>query len=69
MMSHKLGCKVIAEGIETKSQRDLLEQIGCDSGQGYYFSKPVPAALFEKLLIEDSALDDSAPTLRVIPAS
>ena len=69
MMSHKLGCKVIAEGIETKPQRDLLEQIGCDSGQGYYFSKPVPAALFEKLLIEDSVLDDSAPTLRVIPAS
>ncbi len=69
MMSHKLGCKVIAEGIETKSQRDLLQQIGCDSGQGYYFSKPVPAAAFEKLIAEESILDADVPELKVIPTS
>lgn len=50
VMAHKLGIKVIAEGIETEEQRDLLKQIGCDYGQGYLWSKPVPAEEFEKLL-------------------
>jgi diguanylate cyclase (GGDEF)-like protein len=40
VMAHKLGMKVIAEGIETKQQQDLLIKIGCDYGQGYLFSKP-----------------------------
>jgi EAL domain-containing protein (putative c-di-GMP-specific phosphodiesterase class I) len=40
VMAHKLGLKVIAEGIETKQQQDLLIKIGCDYGQGYLFSKP-----------------------------
>ncbi|OGV76644.1 MAG: diguanylate cyclase [Methylotenera sp. RIFCSPLOWO2_02_FULL_45_14] len=50
VMAHKLGMKVIAEGIETKEQLDLLVIAGCDYGQGYWFSKPVPADEFEKLL-------------------
>jgi EAL domain-containing protein (putative c-di-GMP-specific phosphodiesterase class I) len=50
VMAHKLGMKVIAEGIETKQQRDLLLLAGCDYGQGFLFSKPVPAEQFEKLL-------------------
>jgi len=41
--------KVIAEGIETQAQMDLLSSAGCDYGQGYLFSKPVPAAEFEKI--------------------
>jgi EAL domain-containing protein (putative c-di-GMP-specific phosphodiesterase class I) len=41
---------VIAEGVETLDQRNLLAQIGCDYGQGYLWSKPVPADEFEKLL-------------------
>ena len=49
LMAHKLGMKVIAEGIETTAQRDLLLQAGCDYGQGYLFSKPVSAEEFEKL--------------------
>jgi diguanylate cyclase (GGDEF)-like protein len=40
VMAHKLGMEVIAEGIETKQQQDLLIKIGCDYGQGYLFSKP-----------------------------
>lgn len=50
VMAHKLGLKVIAEGVETVAQRDLLAAAGCDYGQGYWFSRPVPAEEFEKLL-------------------
>ncbi len=52
VMAHKLGIKVIAEGVETEQQQDLLIQIGCDYGQGYLFSKPVPAEDFETLLLK-----------------
>jgi sensor c-di-GMP phosphodiesterase-like protein len=41
-MAHKLGIKVIAEGIETEAQRKLLLKLGCEYGQGYLFSKAVP---------------------------
>ncbi|HWT28759.1 MAG TPA: EAL domain-containing protein, partial [Methylophilaceae bacterium] len=43
VMSHKLGIKVIAEGVETPEQRDLLIAAGCDYAQGYLFSHPIPA--------------------------
>jgi len=50
VMAHKLGLKVIAEGVETIEQRDLLAAAGCDYGQGHLFSKAVPAEQFEALL-------------------
>ena len=50
VMAHKLGIKVIAEGIETAEQRDLLTAAGCDYGQGFLFSRPVPPEEFEALL-------------------
>ncbi|MGY6274914.1 bifunctional diguanylate cyclase/phosphodiesterase [Methylomonas sp. MgM2] len=53
VMAHKLGIKVIAEGIETTEQYHLLVDAGCDYGQGYLFSKPVPAEAFEELLKSD----------------
>ncbi|SEP27838.1 bifunctional diguanylate cyclase/phosphodiesterase [Nitrosovibrio sp. Nv6] len=52
VMAHKLGIKVIAEGIETAEQHDLLALAGCDYGQGNLFSKAVPADRFEKLMTE-----------------
>lgn len=52
VMAHKLGIKVIAEGIETAEQRDLLAAASCDYGQGYLWSKPVPPDEFEKLLLK-----------------
>ena len=47
VMAHKLGIKVVAEGIETMEQHDLLTLVGCDYGQGNLFSKAVPAKGFE----------------------
>jgi diguanylate cyclase (GGDEF)-like protein/PAS domain S-box-containing protein len=49
LMAHKLGMKVIAEGIETEEQLQLLKQAGCDYGQGFLFSKPLPAIVFEQV--------------------
>ncbi|MBI4938778.1 MAG: EAL domain-containing protein [Nitrosomonadales bacterium] len=47
VMAHKLGLKVVAEGVETEAQRKLLADAGCDYAQGYLFSRPVPAMAFE----------------------
>ncbi len=49
-MAHKLGLKVIAEGVETEIQRDHLATFGCDYIQGWYYGKPMPAAEFGRLL-------------------
>jgi diguanylate cyclase (GGDEF)-like protein/PAS domain S-box-containing protein len=50
VMAHKLGLQVVAEGVETPEQRDLLLAAGCNYAQGYLFSRPVPAEELEKLL-------------------
>jgi diguanylate cyclase (GGDEF)-like protein/PAS domain S-box-containing protein len=49
-MAHKLGLKVVAEGIETAEQQGLLVAAGCDFGQGFLFSKPIPSDAFERML-------------------
>ena len=45
-----LEVPVIAEGVETGEQMELLKNLGCDIIQGYYFSKPLPADGFAELL-------------------
>jgi diguanylate cyclase (GGDEF)-like protein len=50
VMAHKLGIKVIAEGVETEQQKTLLTEADCDFGQGYYFSRPLPKEQFEALI-------------------
>ncbi|MCG9728767.1 EAL domain-containing protein [Shewanella sp. Isolate13] len=52
VMAHKLGMKVIAEGVETDYQRKVLAGAGCDYGQGYLFSRPVPVEKFEQAYLE-----------------
>lgn len=59
IMAHKLGMKVIAEGIETQEQLDLLMKADCDYGQGFLFAEPLPADEFEKLLDESNANSSS----------
>ncbi len=49
-MAKSLGLKVVAEGVEKKQQIEFLKEHQCDLMQGYYFSRPVPAKEFEKLL-------------------
>ena len=56
VMAHKLGLKVIAEGVETELQRDLLAAAGCDYVQGYLFSKPIPFKELETLLELDRSM-------------
>jgi len=54
-LSHALGLKVVAEGVETAAQRDVLVQLGCDELQGYLFAKPMSArALGTWAQLEDS---------------
>jgi EAL domain-containing protein (putative c-di-GMP-specific phosphodiesterase class I)/GGDEF domain-containing protein len=45
-MGRDLGYRIVAEGIETESERDLLAGWGCDYGQGWHFGRPMPAAAF-----------------------
>lgn len=50
-LSKQLGLSVIAEGIETQQQLEELQKLGCEFGQGYFFSKPIAAPEVEKLVI------------------
>ena len=49
-LSHALGARVVAEGVETKEQLSYLTENNCDMIQGYYFYKPMPAEEFTKVL-------------------
>lgn len=49
-LAHALGMKAHAEGVERLGQLEMLRDMGCDFGQGYLWSKPLPADSFERLL-------------------
>jgi len=49
-LARNLGLQVVAEGIETVTQLNLLKALGCDQGQGYYFSKPLSEKLATRLI-------------------
>jgi len=49
-ISHKMECTVVAEGIETEEQQEILRQFGVDLGQGYLFARPQPVRQLIKTL-------------------
>ncbi|WP_051534343.1 bifunctional diguanylate cyclase/phosphodiesterase [Deefgea rivuli] len=50
ILARKIGMSVIAEGIETQEQMQALQAMGCDVGQGYFYSRPIPALEMQALL-------------------
>ncbi|MDG1113349.1 MAG: EAL domain-containing protein [Pseudomonadales bacterium] len=47
-LGHSLGLKIVAEGIETQAQMKLLQELGCDLGQGFYFQKASPGEMISQ---------------------
>ena len=54
LLGQNLNMDVVAEGIETERQLEMLKMLGCRFGQGFLFSQPLPAAAAEELLADDS---------------
>ncbi len=63
-LAHNLNLQVVAEGVETGAQSAFLASHGCDEMQGYYISKPLPAADIRRLMLGD----DCAEEVRIPPA-
>ncbi len=61
VMAHKLGIRVIAEGVETATQKDLLTAMGCDYAQGYFYAKPLSAEDFALAHLQQAAPAQSVP--------
>ena len=61
VLSRSLDLTVVAEGIETRTQWEMLRELGCLYGQGYLFSPPLDAAAFTMILEQDVALSLSPP--------
>ena len=49
-MTRQLGCDIVAEGVETKEQADMLCEMGCNVIQGFYYARPMPEEEFVNLL-------------------
>jgi EAL domain-containing protein (putative c-di-GMP-specific phosphodiesterase class I) len=59
-LARSLGLTAVAEGVETEDQLDLLNGLGCDVGQGFYFARPQPSGEIAQLLAADMAVPASA---------
>lgn len=53
-LAHNLGCKVLAEGIETSTQDNYMKNKGCDLAQGFLYSKPISSEKFKLFLKQKS---------------
>jgi EAL domain-containing protein (putative c-di-GMP-specific phosphodiesterase class I) len=59
MLSQRLGVSVIAEGVETASQFNQLQAVGCEFGQGFYMSRPLDSIDSRTLLLHSFNPDQS----------
>jgi len=64
-LGHALGLRIVAEGVETRGQRDALRALGCDEMQGYYFSRPLPP---EALAVGELRYEDGQEALPFAPS-
>ena len=61
-MAHQLGIHVVAEGVETQEQHDILLAAGCDYGQGYWYCRPIAAAALSERLRQQQEGTLALPT-------
>ena len=57
-LAHALGIAVVAEGVETDAQRDVLRALGCDEAQGFLFAHPMTSTALQELLIAAASAND-----------
>lgn len=68
-LAHSLKMRVVAEGLETHGQRDLLKAIGCDIGQGYIFGRAVPVDAIVNSGFQNALAAQRVPTGPVTKAA
>lgn len=51
-LAHNLGCEVVAEGIEDQATEDMLQELGCDCGQGFYFARPADLSRLQGMMAQ-----------------
>jgi diguanylate cyclase (GGDEF)-like protein len=60
-LGRELGIRTVAEGVETERQRTIVRDVGCDYGQGHYFSRPLVPQATERLLLRIASGEAAAP--------
>ena len=63
-LSRAIGATTVVEGVESLHELEQLASLGCDLGQGFYFSRPLPASSFDELLRSGQG---APPALHVAP--
>jgi predicted signal transduction protein with EAL and GGDEF domain len=64
-MAHSLGMRAVAEGVEKPEQLEMLARHGCETAQGFYFCRPVPADACRDLLVDLASRSSFTDTLRL----
>jgi EAL domain-containing protein (putative c-di-GMP-specific phosphodiesterase class I) len=67
-MAHSLRMSVIAEGVETVEQAELLKSYGCEIMQGYYYARPMPIDKVTEFLLKNRTTIKREMPLRAVPA-
>lgn len=68
-MAHSLDKEVVAEGVETAAQLDILRELGCEEVQGYYFAKPMSAEALGEFIAARTDAADMGEAMDLTPAS